>query len=150
MRLLTIALFFASAADAQTENTDATENLISVLSRSMDNETPAYFRIGNSICWEARIEVVDGDLIFGGGQGPAPRIFADQAGPMLFLDGSSDQIRGKSYMVLRAQEATVYPSGAILRPVSLCREVDGAPQCTRNIGGLGQFSLEVSSENFCD
>ena len=138
------------AANAQTGNSQATENLISILSRSMDQETPAYLQIGDGPCWETVIEVIDGDLTFGGGQGPAPRIFADQSGPMLLLDGASDQVGGESYLVLRASEATTDPTGTILRPVALCRDAEGAPRCTGKIGGLRQFSLRASSDNICE
>lgn len=150
MRALFIFFLMVGAANAQTGNPQATENFISILSRSMDQKTPAYLQIGAGPCWETVIEVIDGDLTFGGGRGPAPRIFADKLGPMLLLDGRSDQAGGASYMVLRASEATIDPTGAILRPVALCREGDGAPQCTRNIGGLRKLSLQASSSNFCE
>ena len=149
MRSLVMFLVLAGAAHAQTANSEATENLISILSRSMDQKTPSYLQIGDGPCWETRIELIDGDLTFGGGKGPAPRIFADQSGPMLLLDGSSDQAGGPSYLVLRAAEATTDPAGTILRPAALCRDTDGAPRCTGKIGGLRMFSLRASSENFC-
>lgn len=149
MRYLLIFFVLACAANAQTGKSQATENLISIIGQSMDQETPTYLQIGDGPCWETVIEVIDGDLTFGGGQGPAPRIFADQSGPMLLLDGASDQVGGASYLVLRASEETVDPAGTILRPVALCRDTEGAPQCTRNIGGLQQFSLRASSDNFC-
>lgn len=150
MRPLLIFFLMVGAANAQGENSQATENFISILGRAMDQETPAYLQIGGGTCWEAVIEVIDGELTFGGGQGPAPRIFADRSGPMLLLDGTSDQVGGASYMVLRASEATADPTGTILRPVALCRDADGAPKCTGNIGGLRQFALQVSSDNFCE
>ena len=150
MRSLLFIFLMVGAANAQTGNSQATENLISILSRSMDQETPAYLQIGDGPCWETVIEVIDGDLTFGGGQGPAPRIFADQSGPMLLLDGVSEQVGGESYLVLRASEATTDPTGTILRPVALCRDAEGAPRCTGKIGGLRQFSLRASSDNICD
>ncbi len=150
MRSVLILFLMFGATSAEAENSTATENLISIIARSMDQETPAYLQIGAGPCWETRIEVIDGDLTFGGGQGPAPRIFADQSGPMLFLDGRSDHAGGASYMLLRAREATTNPIGVILNPVALCREIDGTPKCTGNIGGLKRFSLRASSDNICE
>lgn len=150
MRFLLTFFVMVGAAYAETGGSLATENFVSILARSMDQETPAYLQLGDGPCWETVIEVIDGDLTFGGGNGPEPRIFADQSGPMLFLDGESDQVGGASYIVLRASEATSDPIGTILRPVAICRDTDGAPQCTRNIGGLRQLSLRASSENFCE
>ena len=150
MRSLLIFLLMVGAANAQTKNSQATENFISILARSMDQETPAYLQIGNGPCWETVIEVIDGDLKFGGGQGPAPRIFGDQSGPLLLLDGTSDQVGGAGYLVLRPSEATTGPTGTILRPVALCRDTESAPRCSRNIGGLRAFSLRASSVNFCE
>jgi hypothetical protein len=150
MRPLLIFFLMAGAANAQGGNSQATENFISILGRSMDQETPAYMQIGDGPCWETVIEGIDGDLTFGGGQGPAPRIVADRSGPMLLLDGTFDQVGGASYIVLRASKATTAPTGTILRPVALCRDAEGAPQCTRNIGGLRQFSLKISSDKLCE
>jgi len=150
MWLLGMALLLAGAAHAQPDTLGAVNNLTSILARSMDQQTPAYLRLANGPCWEARIEVVEGDLTFGGGNGPAPRIFADENGPMLLLNGKSEQVGGASYMVLRASEATSDPTGTVLKAVSLCKETDSNRQCTGNIGSLSQFSLEVSSEDFCN
>jgi len=150
MRLMAILLCLAGAANAQTGRSDAEEAFVEILSRSMNQKAPTYLRIAGGPCWEARIEIVDGDVTLGGGNGPAPRVFADQKGTMLLLDGESDQVGGASYMVLRTNEATTDPVGAILRPVAICADTEATPRCTGKIGGLRHFSLHASSVNFCE
>ena len=150
IRVLVCLILLSPAAVAESRSEAANRSFLAILETAFGERAPVFLRISDGPCWQAHVLTQDGIMLFGGGQGPEPHIAQDSVSPMLLLHGSSDQMGGPSYMVLRPYLEGWSEDSTIFRTVAICRGDGDTQSCTGAIGGLHRFSLEVSTQDFCN